>query len=118
VVDNAAGELMPGAYGNVRLTVGNRHDVLVVPSSAVIFDKDGLLVATVGPDDRVLLKPIAIGRDLGSVIEIASGLAPEDRVIDGAPDGIVNGDQVHVKETPSPATAPSSSAQPNANNKG
>src|SRR6185437_2517984 len=46
VVDNAAGELMPGAYANVRLNVGSKRDVLVIPSSAVIFDKAGLRVAT------------------------------------------------------------------------
>jgi RND family efflux transporter MFP subunit len=118
VVDNSAGELMPGAYANVRLIVGDKHNVLVIPSSAVIFDKDGLNVATVGPDDRVLLKPITIGRDLGSKIEIASGLAPEDRVIESAPDGIVNGDKVNVKESPNPATAPSSSNAAHASNKG
>lgn len=110
VVDNAAGELMPGAYANVRLTVGDKRDVLVVPSSAVIFDKEGLRVATVNSEDRVLLKHITIGRDLGSKIEISSGLAPEDRVIESAPDDIVDGDKVNVKEQPSPATAPSSSS--------
>jgi RND family efflux transporter MFP subunit len=109
VVDNAAGELMPGAYANVRLNIGNKHDVLVVASSALIFDKGGLRIATVGPDDRVTLKQITIGRDRGSTIEIASGLAPEDRVIESAPDGLVDGDRVRVKESPNPATAPSSS---------
>ena len=118
VVDNAAGELMPGAYANVRLTVGDKRDVLVVPSSAVIFDKEGLRVATVNSDDRVLLKKITIGRDLGSKIEIASGLAPEDRVIESAPDDIVDGDKVNVKELPNPATAPSSSNGVHPNNKG
>jgi hypothetical protein len=54
------------------------------------------------------MKPITIGRDLGAKIEIASGLAPEDRVIESAPDDIVNGDKVNVKEPPNPATAPSS----------
>jgi RND family efflux transporter MFP subunit len=108
VVDNTAGELMPGAYANVQLTVGDRHNVLVIPSSALIFNKDGLHVATVGSDNRVVMKPITIGRDLGAKIEIASGLAPEDRVIESAPDDIVNGDKVNVKEPPNPATAPSS----------
>ena len=103
VVDNAANELMPGAYANVQLNVSSKHDVLVVAASAVIFDKGGLRIATVG--DRVLLKTITIGRDRGSTIEIASGLSPEDRVIESAPDGIVDGDRVRVKETSNPAAA-------------
>ncbi|HEY8129440.1 MAG TPA: efflux RND transporter periplasmic adaptor subunit [Hyphomicrobium sp.] len=118
VVDNTPGELMPGAYASVHLTVGNKHDVLVVPASAVMFDKAGLRVATVGPDDKVILKQITIGRDMGSTVEIASGLAPEDRVIESAPDGISDGDRVNVKEKPTPATAPSSSNGPTPPNKG
>lgn len=117
VVDNAAGELMPGAYATVRLTVGDRRDVLVVPSSAIIFDKDGLRVATVGSDGRVLLKPIKIGRDRGSKVEVASGLAPEDRVIESAPDDIVDGDKVSIKEAAGPASAPSSSNASHSSNK-
>ncbi|SFV38110.1 RND family efflux transporter, MFP subunit [Hyphomicrobium facile] len=118
VVDNTAGELMPGAYASVHLTVGNKHDVLVIPASAVLFDKAGLRVATVGTDDKVLLKPITIGRDLGATIEVASGLAPEDRVIESVPDGIVDGDRVNIKERPNSSTAPSSSNGPTPPNKG
>ncbi|MBS0249440.1 MAG: efflux RND transporter periplasmic adaptor subunit [Proteobacteria bacterium] len=109
IVDNAAGELMPGAYASVRLKVGSKHNVLVVPSSAIIFDKEGLRVATVGTDDKVNLKSITIGRDRGATVEIASGLAPEDRVIESPPDGIDSGDKVNVKEKPNPANAPSTS---------
>jgi RND family efflux transporter MFP subunit len=116
IVDNAAGELMPGAYASVHLTVGNKRNVLVIPSSAIIFDKDGLRVATVGNDDKVSLKPITIGRDRGATVEIASGLAPEDRVIETPPDGMDDGDKVNVKEKPNPANAPSTSnAHPQAN---
>ena len=118
VVDNAAGELMPGAYASVHLTVGNNHDVLVIPSSAILFDKAGLRVATVGPDDRVLLKQITIGRDRGATVEVASGLAPEDRIIESVPDGIIDGDRVNAKERPGSSTAPSSSNGPTPPNKG
>jgi len=50
----------------------------------------------VGVDNRVLLKPVSIERDLGAVIELASGLAPNDRVIQNPPDGIGNGAEVRV----------------------
>jgi RND family efflux transporter MFP subunit len=118
IVDNASGELMPGAYASVRLTVGNKHNVLVIPSSAVIFDKEGLRVATVGTDDKINMKPITIGRDRGATIEIASGLAPEDRVVESPPDGIGEGDKVNVKEKPNPANAPSTLNGPTPPNKG
>lgn len=107
IVDNSKGELMPGAYASVHLTVGSKHNVLVIPSSAIIFDKKGLRVATVGADDKVALKQITIGRDRGATIEVASGLVPEDRVIESPPDGVDDGDKVNVKEKPNPANAPS-----------
>ncbi len=71
-----------------------------VPASALIFDKSGLRVATVGPDGRVVLKPVTISRDLGKEIEIGSGLTAEDRVITTPPDGIASGDQVRVAGIP------------------
>ena len=47
-------------------------------------------------DNRVLLKPVSIARDLGAVVELASGLSPNDRVIENPPDGIGNGAEVRL----------------------
>jgi RND family efflux transporter MFP subunit len=100
IVDNSAGEMMPGDYASIRLAVASVAHVLSVPSSAVIFDAKGLSIATVGADHRVVLKPVSIGRDLGSVIELASGLLPEDQVIQNPPDGIANGTEVRLVGAP------------------
>jgi len=80
IVDNGAGEMMPGDY---------------------TFDARGLSVATVEADNRVLLKPVSIERDLGTIIELASGLSPSDRVIENPPDGIGNGVLVRLADAPS-----------------
>jgi RND family efflux transporter MFP subunit len=96
IVDNSAGEMMPGDYASIRLQAASAAHVLSVPSSAVIFDANGLSIATVGGDNRVLLKPVTIERDLGAVVEIASGLAENDRVIQNPPDGIANTEVVNV----------------------
>jgi RND family efflux transporter MFP subunit len=101
IVDNSAGEMMPGDYASIHLQTLGARDVFSVPSSALIFDANGLSIATVRADNRVLLKPVSIERDLGSVIEIASGLAPSDRVIENPPDGIGNGVQVRLADTAS-----------------
>jgi RND family efflux transporter MFP subunit len=100
VVENAGGELMTGAFVNVRLELPNPEATMSVPASALIFDQSGLRVATVGPDGRVALKQITISRDLGREVEIASGLSADDRVIANPPDGIVSGDQVRVAGEP------------------
>ncbi len=98
IVDNRGGELMAGGYASIRLEAATAANVLSVPSSALIFDAKGLSIATVRGDDRVAVKPVTVARDLGSVIEIASGLAPTDRVIQNPPDGIAAGDLVRVVE--------------------
>ena len=95
-VDNASGELMTGAFANVRLELPTPGVALNVPASALIFDQSGLHVATVGADNRVAIKEVTIARDLGKEIEIASGLTAEDRVIESPPDGIETGDEVRV----------------------
>jgi RND family efflux transporter MFP subunit len=96
LVDNSAGELMPGDYASIHLQIAGAAHALSVPSSALIFDAKGLSVATVDAGNRVLLKPVSIDRDLGPVVELASGLAPDDRVIQNPPDGIGNGAEVYL----------------------
>jgi RND family efflux transporter MFP subunit len=106
IVDNSAGELMPGDYASMHLQIAAPANVLSVPSSALIFDAKGLSIATVNADNHVVLKPVTIQRDLGAVIEIASGLALNDRVIENPPDGIDTGAQVRLAAAaPSAAVA-------------
>ena len=105
IVDNSAGEMMPGDYASIHLQVAPAGPVLSVPSSALIFDAKGLSIATVGASERVLLKPVSIARDLGTVVEVASGLTPNDRVIENPPDGIENGIIVHPVGSPTVAVA-------------
>src|SRR5450631_4337739 len=95
-LDNAGGELMPGGYANVRMSLARDAIPLHIPASALIFNQNGLRVATVGADDKVLFKNVTIARDLGRDIELASGISADDRIIVAPPDGIADGDQVRV----------------------
>jgi multidrug efflux pump subunit AcrA (membrane-fusion protein) len=96
VVDNGAGELMTGDFANVSFELPHPEVAINVPASALIFNQRGLFVATVGSDNRILLKPVSISRDLGKEVEIGSGLSADDRVIESPPDGIAEGDQVRI----------------------
>jgi RND family efflux transporter MFP subunit len=100
VVDNAAGELMTGAFANVSLDLASPEIGLNVPASALIFDQDGLKVATVDGANRVVLKTVTIARDMGRTVEIGSGLAAEDRVIESPQDGVATGDEVRIAGSP------------------
>src|SRR3954471_10716063 len=93
---HAQGEVVPGGYANVKLSLQRDAVPLHIPASALIFSQSGLRVATVGPDDKVLFKTVTIARDLGRDIELASGIAPDDRIIIAPPDGLADGDQVRV----------------------
>jgi membrane fusion protein (multidrug efflux system) len=105
-LNNSAGELMPGGFANVKLVLQRENAPLHIPSSALVFDQNGLRVATVTPDSKILFKPVTISRDLGRDIELAGGVTLDDRVISTPPDGIVDGDPVRVVSTKGrPATA-------------
>ena len=99
-VDNSKGELMPGAFATVHADFSGEANTVRIPVSALIFDKKGLHVATVGADDRVAFKSVTIARDLGSEIEVGSGVDPDDRVIAAPPDGLADGDQVRIAGAP------------------
>jgi RND family efflux transporter MFP subunit len=96
LVDNAAGRFLPGGFANVSLQLKEAVGVLTIPASALIFDQNGLKVATVNADNQVSLKTITIARDLGKTLEIQSGLAASDRVIENPPDGVADGDKVNI----------------------
>lgn len=96
VLDNKSGELLPGSYAKVNFAIKGVAESLSISSSSLIFNSAGLRVATVGADNKVLLKKISIVRDLGKEIEV-SGLQEQDKVIDNPPDGIANGESVQLK---------------------
>ena len=104
-VDNPNGELLPGSYAAVHLDMPSADGVLTVPASAIIFDAKGLAVATVGADNRVTIKTISLGRDLGKTIEVKSGIAATDKIIDSPPDGISTGTEVRIAGATKPAAA-------------
>jgi len=96
MADNSEGKLWPGTFAEVHFSLPPDAQVYRVPTSALVFREHGLELATVGPDDKVVMKPITVGRDLGTEIEVRSGLAPTDRVIDSPSDSLSGGDVVKL----------------------
>ncbi|NIG01081.1 efflux RND transporter periplasmic adaptor subunit, partial [Burkholderia sp. Tr-849] len=95
-VDNADGALLPGAYAQAHLVVASAAPALELPVSALLFRPDGVTVATVAANGRTVLKRVQIGRDFGTRVEIVSGLAAGDRVIDNPGDAITAGEVVKI----------------------
>jgi RND family efflux transporter MFP subunit len=111
--DNRQGLLQPGAYAEVEFELPSNPQVMRIPTSALLFREHGLRVATVGPDNKVEVKAVTLGKNLGTNVEVLSGLAWSDRIINSPPDSLAAGDTVHVAGPSGPAnenvaTAPES----------
>ncbi len=94
--DNPDSLLQPGAYARVELELPSNPDVVRIPTSALIFREQGLEVAIVGPGDKIELKPVTLGRNLGTEVEVINGLTVADRVVNSPPDSLTAGDRVRV----------------------
>jgi RND family efflux transporter MFP subunit len=96
LVDNASGELFPGAYAQVHFKLPQGAGNLSVPASAVLFRSAGLQVAVVGADHRVTLRSITTGRDFGTSLEVLTGLSAGEDIIANPPDSLATGTLVRV----------------------
>lgn len=102
---NPHAELLPGDYAEVTLPVAVNTHLISVPATVLIFRAAGPQVAVLGPDQRVELRDIHIGMDLGDQLEIDHGLKPGDRIIDHPPDSLSQGDRVQLAVSTAVASA-------------
>jgi RND family efflux transporter MFP subunit len=95
-VDNARGQLLPGAYVQVhfKLPPGPTGGV-TIPSSTLLFRSEGLRAGVVR-NNAAQLVPITIGRDYGGTVEVVSGLTPADEVILNPSDSLISGATVRI----------------------
>ena len=95
-IDNRAGELLPGSLAQVHFKTPVPHAALIVPSSALIFRKEGMRVGTVVNGNTAHLVDVRIGEDDGATVQIVDGLASDDRVIQDPPDSLIEGEKVQI----------------------
>lgn len=95
--DNADRALKPGAYAQVSFAVSAGGGALRLPGSAILFRESGSAVVTVVDGNRAKLTPVKLGRDQGKEVEIVSGLAGGEQVVDTPPDAIETGDRVRIE---------------------
>jgi RND family efflux transporter MFP subunit len=99
-VDNSRGQLMPGAYVQVHLQLPADAHSLRVPSSALLFRREGLQVAVVRNGKAQLVR-VTPGHDYGDSMEILAGLQPKDDVILSPSDSLTSGTPVHLNSSKS-----------------
>ena len=109
-LDNAKGEIFPGAYAEVHFKLPPNTQSLRLPANTVLFRSAGLQVATLDAQLRVKLKSIVQGRDFGNSIEVLSGLAAHETVVLNPPDSIADGVQVRIAAPDATQTATGAAA--------
>ncbi|MDB6109443.1 MAG: family efflux transporter, subunit [Pedosphaera sp.] len=97
-VDNSRNEILAGSYAQVSFGDLRLDPTLVLPSNSLLFRAEGLQVGVVGPDGRVELHNITLGRDFGRSVEVLSGITAADRVVVNPSDSLVSGVTVSVAE--------------------
>jgi len=100
-VDNPTGTLLSGAYAEVHLKLPGANSSLILPVNTLLFRSEGLRVATVPDGQHAELKPVTLGHDFGSEVEVVAGLNGDDTVIINPPDSVISGQAVRIVQTPS-----------------
>ncbi len=108
--DNAAGKFFGGSYCNVHFEIPADANVVTIPSTALVTGNRGTQVAALDSSNKVVLKQVQLGRDLGDSVEVVSGLSPSDRIINNPPETVAAGDTVRVAAATPTAAAPASSS--------
>jgi RND family efflux transporter MFP subunit len=95
-VDNKTGELLPGSFAQVHLTLAAKTPSLLLPVNALLFRAEGLQAGVVREGGKVELMTIVMGKDYGSEVEVVSGLREDDNVIVNPPDSLATGSIVRL----------------------
>jgi RND family efflux transporter MFP subunit len=112
-VPNHNGALLPGGYAQTHLQVKVTGARLTVPVNALLFRSEGLRAVTVDANHRMHLRPLTIGRDYGTTLEVLQGIEAGDWIVLNPADSLDDGAEVHVKEVAMNNSAGQPPAQPN-----
>jgi RND family efflux transporter MFP subunit len=97
-VPNPDGVLFSGSYATVRFEITRTQPPLLVPSSALSIDAQGVRVAVVDADHKLHYRQVEIGRDYGQDVEIVSGVGDDDVLATGLSGRIPDGSPVEIAQ--------------------
>jgi RND family efflux transporter MFP subunit len=95
-VDNPTGTLFSGAYAEVHFKLPSATSAFILPVNSLLFRSEGLRVAAVTDGRHAELRPITMGHDFGTEVEVVSGLNGSESIIVNPPDSLVSGQQVRI----------------------
>jgi membrane fusion protein (multidrug efflux system) len=73
--------LRPGQYGRVLAEMGTQKSALLVPQRAVTELQGSYQLAVVGPDNKVSIRPVKVGPNIGKMLIIQDGLKPQEKIV-------------------------------------
>jgi membrane fusion protein, multidrug efflux system len=93
-IPNPGYRLKPGMYARVTVTTDERKEALVVPANSVVDTggRRGVFLAV--ENDTVSFRPVTVGIEDNTQIEILNGLSDGDRVVTTGAAGLRDGDPV------------------------
>ncbi|MDB5898768.1 MAG: efflux transporter periplasmic adaptor subunit, partial [Ramlibacter sp.] len=106
---NKDGALLPGAFVQVELAAA-ASGALTIPSNALLFRGQGVLVAKVAPGGSIELLTVRLGRNFGESVEVQQGLQGNETLVLNPTDSLAQGDKVQVVADARPAGSAASAA--------
>lgn len=88
--------LRSGTFVYADFSQKSKQNVLVIPREALTESVKNASVYVVGNDNRAVLKQVQPGREMGSLIEIVSGLNAGDRVVTSGQINLKSGTEVSL----------------------
>jgi len=94
-IPNPDGAMSPGIYCTVELHIPRKTPSVLVSADAIIFNREGMQVAVVN-DGKAEFRKVNVKRDLGTRVEVDSGIKAGDQVILNPPVALVDGSKVRA----------------------
>ena len=89
------GRILPGMYANVSLDIPRSGPApVMLPANALVVRTAGPQAIIVDANNVAHFRPIVLGRDFGTQIEVTSGLKPGDTVVLSPGDAVVDNGKV------------------------
>jgi len=93
---NAASHLWPGQFVDVVLTLGQRPNLVTVPTRAVQLGQGGSYVFVLKADQTVELRTVVTGDTVGGLVEVQKGVQPGEQVVVDGHVRLAGGSRVRV----------------------
>jgi hypothetical protein len=97
-VDNSAGKILAGSFGQLKFISSSNGATLTLPSNSVMLGGAGPRIASVNREGTIELRNVKLGRNFGQTIEILTGVSAGDLVVSNPNESLTTGMTVSVVE--------------------